>query len=145
MRVVERLGDDRPTSGAQNRDAVRPPQEVDRDVTCPTLVRVFCNSSHYRPEDFNNMQAKPLANEYHVYTWLDATLREIAELVQDANEEVRKRNRLAISLVYPDRRGKFIVKKSGLVNTNRKGPDDDKTLASLGFQNGDFLDVAILS
>ncbi|RHY27628.1 hypothetical protein DYB32_006659 [Aphanomyces invadans] len=91
------------------------------------------------------MHTKSLANELHVYTWPDATLREIAELVQDGNDDARKHNRLAISLVYIDSRGKFVVKKAGIVNTSRKSPDEDKTLAAIGFQNGDFLDVAILN
>ncbi|KAF0698794.1 Aste57867_10583 [Aphanomyces stellatus] len=145
MRVVERANEDRPASGGPERDGAKPATVIDRDTTCPSLVRVFCGGSHNRPEAYNSMVDKPLSNEYHIYTWPDATLREIAELIQDANDDARKQNRLAISLVYPDRRGKHIVKKAGIVNTSRKSPDEDKTLAGIGFQNGDYLDVAILT
>ncbi|RHY67463.1 hypothetical protein DYB38_004321 [Aphanomyces astaci] len=150
MRVVERVQEDRPGSTGQERGGGASPAAtaatvINRDSTCPVLIRVFCNSSHNRPEAYQNMHTKSLTNELHVYTWPDATLREIAELVQDANDDARKHNRLAISLVYVDGRGKFAVKKAGVVNTSRKTPDEDKTLAGLGFQNGDYLDVAILT
>jgi histone deacetylase complex subunit SAP18 len=99
-----------------------------------------------RPEAYDNMQDTPLQNELHIYTWPDATLREIADLIQDANEEARNHGRLAVSIVYPDRRGKFVIKKAGIVGGGRKlNGDEDKTLASLGFQNGDYLDVAMLN
>lgn len=36
------------------------------------------------------------------------------------------------------------VLQVGLVHSTRPGEDDNKTLKSLQFQTGDFLDVAIL-
>lgn len=93
----------------------------------------------------------------------DATLREIADLIHDSTEEARKPNiRMGFSIVYPDHRGRYrtsqnsyiasfvacryIMRKAGWVYTNRrKSIEEDKTLAQIGFQPGDFLDIALLS
>jgi histone deacetylase complex subunit SAP18 len=46
--------------------------------------------------------------------------------------------------VYPDKRGKNVMRHVGTVHSRIKGEDDAKSLASLNFQTGDFLDVAIM-
>ncbi|OQR81575.1 hypothetical protein THRCLA_23340 [Thraustotheca clavata] len=152
MRVVERNGG-REERGREERgqtnDAASEkraaPVVIERESTCPTLIRVFCGASHHRPDDYNNMNETAIANELHIYTWMDATLREITGLVQDANEDARKSSRLAYSIVFPDRRGKYTLKKAGVVGGRKPSPDEDKTLAGLGFQSGDFLDVAMFN
>ncbi|KDO28737.1 hypothetical protein SPRG_19954 [Saprolegnia parasitica CBS 223.65] len=146
MRVVERIGARvGPREGDSKRVAAPAPVVIEREKTCPCLIRVFCNATHNRAEAYNAMHETPLPNELHIYTWMDATLGEVAGLVRDASEEARKHSRLAFSIVLPDRRGKYLLKKAGVVTNRKSSPDEDKTLASYGFQNGDFPDVALVN
>ncbi|KAL0582477.1 hypothetical protein ABG067_007653 [Albugo candida] len=100
-----------------------------------------------RLEEYASMEDTPIAHELHIYTWPDATLREIADLIHDSTEEARKPNiRMGFSIVFSDHRGRYIMRKAGWVYTNRrKSIEEDKTLAQIGFQPGDFLDIALLS
>ncbi|KAJ0407106.1 hypothetical protein ATCC90586_005670 [Pythium insidiosum] len=126
------------------RPDMRAPVTIDREKHCPFLLRVFCNEGgHNRREDYENMDKQPISNELHIYTWPDATLREIADLIQDAKPDAQKPMvRMAFSTVTQDRTGRIVIRKAGWVNANRRRtPDEDKTLDSLHFQAGDFLDV----
>eukprot|EP01026_Neomeris_dumetosa_P045129 TRINITY_DN3822_c0_g1_i2.p3 TRINITY_DN3822_c0_g1~~TRINITY_DN3822_c0_g1_i2.p3 ORF type:complete len:138 (+),score=19.37 TRINITY_DN3822_c0_g1_i2:260-673(+) len=118
---------------------------VDREKVCPLLVRVFPKAGgHHRIQDYQKRGSEP-DGEIQIYTWMDATLRELADLVKDVAAIARKRNAVQyFSVVYPDRRGKMIMKDIGEVHCERKGEDDSKTLKELNFQTGDFLDVAII-
>jgi len=116
--------------------------KVDRNKTCPLLLRVFTSSNQsYRPEDFRD--ALPL-DEIQVYTWKDATLRELTDLVKTAKPVARKANaRLNFSLVYPDKSGKNVMRSVGTVFSSRRGMDDDKTLDNVRFETGDYLSVTL--
>ena len=63
------------------------------------------------------------------------------------NSAARKRTaRLSFSFVYPDKRGRNVMKEIGRVLASDRQPEGEsegKSLAALGFQTGDFLDVAI--
>lgn len=79
-----------------------------------------------------------------MYTWEDASLREICELVQDTNEAARRPNaKLSFAFIYPDRTGRNVMRQVGVVHSTIPGNDDAATLRSLKFQTGDFLSVAI--
>ncbi|EFJ11264.1 hypothetical protein SELMODRAFT_158899 [Selaginella moellendorffii] len=121
---------------------------VDREKTCPLLLRVFTKlGEHHSVEDFA-VRGKEPKEEVQIYTWKDATLRELTELVKEVAPAARKRDaKLSFAFVYPDRRGRNIVRTVGTTvasHSMRRGHDDDKMLQDLGFQIGDFLDVAIL-
>lgn len=84
---------------------------LDREKTCPFLLRVFCSTSRHNPMQdyakgqsatlqaardfpkvahltlFISLTGKTPANELQIYTWKDATLKELTSLVK----EVRKR------------------------------------------------------
>lgn len=47
--------------------------------------------------------------------------------------------------IWQDKRGTLVLKEVGIVHALRRGADDDRTLASLQFQTGDFLDCAVLA
>ena len=49
----------------------------------------------------------------------------------------------SFALVYPDRRGRHVMRQVGQVHATRLGEDDSKTLGGLSFQTGDYMDVAI--
>uniref|UniRef100_K3WSX0 Histone deacetylase complex subunit SAP18 n=1 Tax=Globisporangium ultimum (strain ATCC 200006 / CBS 805.95 / DAOM BR144) TaxID=431595 RepID=K3WSX0_GLOUD len=118
---------------------------IDRETHCPFLLRVFCSTGGpHRKEDFEKLDENPIEDELHIYTWPDATLREIADLVQDSNSDARRSSaRMGFSIVSQIRDGRIVMRKVGWVNSNRrKTGDEDKTLAALRFEPGDYLDVA---
>jgi len=53
---------------------------VDREKTCPFLVRVFYkqNSTHSLSQ-FDQTNLPPPTEEIQLFTWMDASLREMAE------------------------------------------------------------------
>lgn len=127
----------------------RPPPLVDREKTCPLLLRVFTKiGSHHTAEDFA-VRGKEPKDEVQIYTWRDATLRELTDLVKEVAPAARRRDaKLSFAFVYPDRRGRNVVRQVGVTYAypNARRPDEgNKALADLSFQTGDFLDVAILT
>jgi histone deacetylase complex subunit SAP18 len=84
--------------------------------------------------------------ELQIYTWPDASLRELADLIMDVTPDVSPRARLSFAFVYPNSRGVNVMKEVGQVwaEPKKRGPDDTKSLHQLSFQTGDFLDVAFL-
>ncbi|CAN8318693.1 unnamed protein product [Cochlearia groenlandica] len=136
-----------PPPPRSNNQPLRPKTEtVDREKTCPLLLRVFTKSgSHHTKEDYA-VRGKEPKDEVQIYTWKDANLRELTDLVKEVSVAARRRNaRLSFAFVYPDKNGRFIVKEVGQTMSypNRRQPDDSKALADLGFEIGDYLDVAI--
>jgi len=119
---------------------------VDRDRTCPFLLRVFYKiDEHHDLRDFAVRGKEPVAEELQIYTWTDATLREIADLIKDVSPEARERNaRLQFKLIYPDKAGRNVMADIGTIHSQRRGRDDTKTLQAAKFQIGDFIDLAII-
>ncbi|XP_020625864.1 histone deacetylase complex subunit SAP18-like [Orbicella faveolata] len=119
---------------------------IDREKTCPLLLRVFCNQGRHHRLDEYSRTALP-SNELQVYTWKDATLKELMSLVKEVNPDARRKGTVFdFAIVFPDaRRGGFIMKEIGSTAAGRKGTDDTITLESKKFQIGDFIDVAIQS
>jgi histone deacetylase complex subunit SAP18 len=72
------------TSMAAPRGPTGPPRlatVVDREKTCPLLLRVFTKiGGHHTVEDFA-IRGKEPKDEVQIYTWRDATLRELTDLV----------------------------------------------------------------
>ncbi|URD92442.1 histone deacetylase complex subunit [Musa troglodytarum] len=122
-------------------------EPIDREKTCPLLLRVFTKiGGHHPAEDFA-VRGKEPKDEVQIYTWKDATLRELTDLVKEVSQEARKRDaKLSFAFVYPDKNGRFVVRPVGMTYSQGNGRrlDDAKTLAELGFQIGDYLSVAIL-
>ena len=125
-----------------------PPETVivDRERTCPLVVRCFVREgTHHKQEDYAVRGQEPAGAEVHVHTWMDATLREVSDMIKQVNPLARDRNsQLSLAAVYPDRRGVMVLKEFGIIHALRYGPDDIKTLESLQFETGDFLDCAVL-
>ncbi|KAF4651069.1 Histone deacetylase complex subunit sap18 [Perkinsus olseni] len=128
-----------------------PPQRrrgiaIDRAQTCPFLLRVFYRmGSHHNDGDFAKLEELPVDEELQVYTWPDASLREISDLIEDILPESRGRTKkLSFRLIYPDRSGRFVMARIGEVYNSHETFPDGRTLAEVKFQPGDFLDVAIL-
>ena len=51
-------------------------------------------------------------NELMIYTWEDATLRELTDLVKSAQPAAKRFNaRLEFALIYPDRKGRNVMRQ----------------------------------
>lgn len=117
---------------------------LDRAKVCPLMLRVFTRrGGHHRLEDFARRGQEP-DDEVSMYTWPDATLRELSDLVKEVLPDARQRqSRMGFALIYPDRNGRNIMRIVGQVHSSRIGDDDNKTLKQVKFQTGDFVDVAV--
>jgi len=74
----------------------------------------------------------------------DASLRELTDLIKEVNTHARSRTaRISFALVYPDKRGRYVMREVGSTHSFRKGEDDRKTLERINFVTGDYLSVAI--
>ncbi|KAB1200896.1 Histone deacetylase complex subunit SAP18 [Morella rubra] len=90
---------------------------------------------HHSDEDFA-VRGKEPKDEVQIYTWKDATLRELTDLVKEVAPAARRKNaRLSFAFVYPDKFGRFKVQEVGMAFSYGSGRlDDGKTLAELHFQ-----------
>ncbi|CDP08917.1 unnamed protein product [Coffea canephora] len=121
---------------------------VDREKTCPLLLRVFTKiGGHHNEVDFA-VRGKEPKDEVQIYTWMDATLRELTDLVKEVAPEARRRDAtLSFAFVFPNSRGRFVVREVGRTYSYpnaRRADDGSRALGELKFQIGDYLDVAIL-
>ncbi len=95
-------------------------------------------------EDFMENKV-PVEDELQIYTWHDATLKELAECVRREVEAARKKNaELQFSFVYPDFNGKYRRKDVGSVFQGQRNPEYMMTLQQLRFVIGDYIDLAII-
>ncbi|CAG8600186.1 5029_t:CDS:2 [Cetraspora pellucida] len=97
-----------------------------------------------KPDDYTPDHL-PTENEIQLYTWKDATLKEIANLFKEVNfESTRPNARISFKLVYIDNlRGKYAFKDLGTVHNMTPTSDDDINLDDARFVIGDFLDVGV--
>jgi len=111
--------------------------EINREKVCPLLLRVFPKVGvHHQVSEYAKGK-EPTEDEVQIYTWKDATLRELTELIKAVNAAARRRDsRLSFAFVYPDRRGRNVMREVGMVMSTRKGEDDNKTLSQLQFETG---------
>lgn len=143
-----------PASASAPRHARRGPRlapdgapEVDRERTCPLLLRIFPAATHPVPASLARLAgdgAKPPPGEVQAYTWPDATLRELASLVQEVEPGAAAAGAtLDLALVYPGGGGAPTLRRVGRLRASGAGPDDRRTLRGLGFETGDLLSVAV--
>jgi histone deacetylase complex subunit SAP18 len=86
------------------------------------------------------------ANELQIYTWLDATLKELTRLITEVYPHTKaKGTQFSFAVVWPDPRSSgFRMKNIGVTTIGAKGSDDNATLESKKFHIGDYLDVSVL-
>ncbi|KAJ1982119.1 hypothetical protein H4R35_000438 [Dimargaris xerosporica] len=118
---------------------------VDRQKDAPFLLRVFYRIGGHNSLEKYNHGLEQLENELQIHTWRDATLKEIALLIQEVVEDARDVNVcFSFRLIYPNHIQLAYTNKSlGVVFNYKDGPIDSKTLADCRFVIGDYLDVAI--
>ncbi|XP_014669189.1 PREDICTED: histone deacetylase complex subunit SAP18-like [Priapulus caudatus] len=125
-------------------DKTEPTPPVDREKTCPLLLRVFCNTGRHHPLG-EYVRGNVPSNELQIYTWMDATLKELTSLVKEVNPEARRKGTyFDFAIIYPNpTRPGYRTKEIGTTCSGQKGADDSVTLASKRFQVGDYLSIAI--
>ncbi|KAG0227633.1 hypothetical protein BGW42_002806 [Actinomortierella wolfii] len=75
---------------------------VDRERLCPFLLRMYYHvNSFHRVDQFTLTSTPPAQEELQLYTWKNATLGEIATLVQQAIPEVINQSPQAQQLIAP--------------------------------------------
>lgn len=134
-----------PTQPASQIVVPPPEPQIDREKICPLLLRVFPKQGkHHDLEEYRVRNQEP-KSEVQIYTWADATLRELTDLVKEVQPAAKRINaRLEFAFVYPDKRGRNVMRPVGAAISGKPGMEDDKkSLKQLNFQTGDFLDVAI--
>ncbi|KAF3825014.1 histone deacetylase complex subunit SAP18-like [Mirounga leonina] len=128
------------------QDEIKEPEKpIDREKTCPLLLRVFTTNKgcHHRMDAFS-LRNVP-SSELQIYSWKDATLKELTSLVKEVYPEARKKGthfNFAIVFTDPKRPG-YGVTEIGSTMSGRKGTDDSMTLQSQKFQIGDYRDIAV--
>lgn len=120
------------------------PEQVNRTTTCPFLVRVFPTTLRHR-EDVTYKSSRDLPKtEIQINTWLDCTLRELVDLLRQANPEATKGTVSFRRIYWVKATSRMASVHLGTVHTQKRGFEDSKTLKLLGFEIGDFLDVAVI-
>jgi histone deacetylase complex subunit SAP18 len=120
-------------------------EAIDHNTQPPLLIHIFPKmGGHNFPSDYADADVHPPGGA-NAHTWLDATLYDVARAVRAAEPKARGAQlRLSLAFVYPDKRGRLVLKKVGVVQNGRSPPADAETLADLHFEAGDHIDVAIL-
>ncbi|TQD87677.1 hypothetical protein C1H46_026765 [Malus baccata] len=128
---------------------------VDREKTCPLLLRVFTKTGSHRTNADFAVRGKEPKDEVQIYTWKDATLLACTRMfltisfveallyfhnfggsklvigcaafqVKEVAPAARRRNaRLSFAFVYPDKHGHFVVREVGKTLSNGNGKLDD--------------------
>jgi len=107
-------------------------------------MRVFLSHGQHNGISLYQNGAVP-KEELAIYTWQDAKLKDIAELVKQSYPDANKFDvTLLFSRVYPDMKsGDWSMRDIGKVGP-RVGSDDYVSLVEIGFAVGDYMDVAVL-
>ncbi|KAL4233378.1 Histone deacetylase complex subunit sap18 [Mactra antiquata] len=128
----------------QNDREKTPEKPVDREKTCPLLLRVFYSTGRHS-QLLEYSRGNVPSNELQIYTWLDATLRELTSLVKEVNPDARRKGTFFdFSIVYPDSRAPtYRMREIGTTCSGHRGADDSVSLASKKFVIGDYIDIAI--
>lgn len=113
---------------------------------CPLLLRVFLSKDrHNLISEYKNGHTPPASSELQIYTWTDATLSELMDLVREVRENARQKGTLfSFCVVFPDPQSHgYRMRHLGVTCGGKRGPDDELTLKQSRFQIGDFIDLAV--
>ncbi|GAA5848035.1 hypothetical protein JCM5353_002890 [Sporobolomyces roseus] len=145
---------------APTKTQTKPPR-VDREKTCPSLLRVFVNPANHHPDSAFTTTSLPVAKEHQVYVWRDSTLREILLSLRDSSPALRNNNlaKYSLKLVFWDSKvDKYTSTELAHINAKDLGSSHsstdrrsgggggliDRTLSEAKYVVGDFLDIAYI-
>ncbi|KAG8924125.1 hypothetical protein FRC01_011907 [Tulasnella sp. 417] len=97
--------------------------ESERDKTCPFLLRTFVKVNGFHSLQLFEENRLPIEDEHQIYTWKDATLREVVTYLRSLPPTALSLSlrhpsaRYAFKVVFPDvtSRGKMAAKDLGTV------------------------------
>ncbi|KAG4306107.1 hypothetical protein PORY_000095 [Pneumocystis oryctolagi] len=122
-----------------------PSRSIDRKKTTPFLLRLFYKVGGFHSIDEFQPESQPIADEVQIYTWKDANLHELAQLLSKAIPN-NKHTRFSFRLIYSDNyKERYQTKDIGNVSLLSKNLEAYKTLDDIRFVIGDWIDVAINS
>ena len=113
---------------------------VKRVEICPTLIRIFYQKDvHHTVADYAKEFPSP---EVYVYTWIDATLRELSyPIIRSA--KLTDVQELSFQMVFPNMtEGGWSMKDLGVVDLTDTETIETVTLEGYNFQPGFMLDVS---
>lgn len=127
-------------------------EDIDRTKTCPFLLRCFWSEGRCYPlSSFREARKDILpSQEIQIYTWRDATLKEISDLLRDAIPYASAQYDITdavldLNCVYFQGNGELQTRRIGRVSgSQQEGSDDNKVLGLSKFTIGDFINVAVL-
>jgi len=117
---------------------------INREETCPLLLRVFTSTARHNDIKEYDRGSTP-ENEVQIYTWMDATLKELTGLIKEVNNDARRRGTYFNFKVvaYDLRISRYHFRDIGTTVAGNKGVDDELSLMDSKFTIGDYLDVSI--
>lgn len=83
-------------------------------VELPSLS-IFFRDKPFQPEVYD-VRGKEPSQEIQLHTWMDATLKEIAELLKVAIPVLNDPCKLMFRIVYPDKFGRMVIRTAGFDN-----------------------------
>ncbi|KAF0876858.1 SAP18 deacetylase, partial [Crocuta crocuta] len=108
----------------------------------PLCVFITNNGHHHRMDEFSRGNVP--SSELHLYTWMNATLKELTSLVELYPEARKKGTHFSFAIVFTDPKTAWLSRKGDWQTmSGRKGTDDCMSLQSQKFHTGDYLDIAI--
>jgi hypothetical protein len=113
---------------------------VRRTEVCPTLIRTFYQKdAHHTAADYAREFPSP---EVYVYSWIDATLRELAyTIIRSA--KLSNVTELSFILVSPNmQEGGWTLSELGIVDLRDPDSIETVTLEGYDFKPGCMLDVS---
>ncbi|KAH9816736.1 Sin3 associated polypeptide p18-domain-containing protein [Melampsora americana] len=141
------------------------PAPVDREKTCPFLLRVFVKPGSYHDldRDFQLPDKLPSTDESQLYAWKDTTLRDICLQIVETSPSVKLTSgaKFSIRLIFLDaprdvsstavaryksqELGTVFARDLSRDSTSGPAPGASaRTLQELQFMVGDYLDIALL-
>ncbi|EDQ90477.1 uncharacterized protein MONBRDRAFT_36553, partial [Monosiga brevicollis MX1] len=104
---------------------------IDREKTCPLLLRLFCREGgHNHTNDYRGENTPP--GELDIYTWMDATLKELSDLIKECNTSARRKGaRLAFSSVFKDTRGNPTLRHLGEITNGEETDAGSRSLSDV--------------
>ena len=122
---------------------------VDREKTCPFLLRIFYKINGNN--SLSNFNGDTFPPELDIYTWEDADLKELAKKINSALKDtvLGMYDLYKFSRIYYDSKGTLLRDDIGNVVINDKRSklnlNVKMTLKEIGFQIGDYFDINITS
>jgi histone deacetylase complex subunit SAP18 len=112
---MEETSNNRDRSPAEDHASSSNKMSIDRVKTCPFLLRCFWKmNKHNIPSDYRNVSRGIFPNqEVQIYTWLNASVKEISELLKNVIQPMQENSHatLSFSAVYVDEKGFFAMRK----------------------------------